>query len=529
MPYDLVLMATILGATIGVVLGLAPFALYRRIRVAMLRNTLGALSDALLRQWEWRGLMQAQVEGARDEIQSSPPPPIHLSQYQHQQKTAEQLAELDIIAERLNVSLEEECALLSHHRHDIRAITGKIKMLRAHVGGKDFMGPKENTFYKPAAIGLVPALRRKRERGFVLPLTMMILAILTMMSLTMVAMSATEPQISANLADAHRVASVAESGIQYGVSQVVGTTFSAVANPLASNLPIPGSTAAFGTFTVTVSQPTTSTLKLTSVGSFGTASTLISATLKRGPDNPITGVNPLGLPAALTFQNAPISTNTINYQVACAGTNCSYIDGKDRQPGDSATTHTGTAPLLYSASSTNPIIGSAGPFGVDGVGPRSLTLWGRNSAGNYQQGNASIGFDPADATALSTLLANVALTIGTTNGPCALGTADLYCIGNATVGGSTITGSGILVVTGTLTVSGTLHWQGLIVAGAVVIAGGGDTLDVLGAVVLTNASGSNYVLDNSATGDLFVKYCSVCVQGALAGPGNTRVTSWRVN
>jgi Tfp pilus assembly protein PilX len=58
------------------------------------------------------------------------------------------------------------------------------------------------------------------ERGVALPLAMILLVVLTMLTLTFMSLGTVEPQISRNLADGARARQLAESGIEWGLTQL---------------------------------------------------------------------------------------------------------------------------------------------------------------------------------------------------------------------------------------------------------------------------------------------------------------------
>src|SRR6185436_19534821 len=106
----------------------------------------------------------------------------------------------------------------------------------------------------------------KNERGLILPITLMILLLLTTVAVAVGSLATSEPQIARNLADAARARAVAEAGLEVAYLQVANAaSFSSLiasANgsgevALATNATLPGLTAAQGgTYTVTVRNDT---------------------------------------------------------------------------------------------------------------------------------------------------------------------------------------------------------------------------------------------------------------------------------
>jgi Tfp pilus assembly protein PilX len=58
------------------------------------------------------------------------------------------------------------------------------------------------------------------ERGVALPLAMILLMVLTLMTITFMSLGAVEPQISRNLSDGARARQLAESGVEWGLTQL---------------------------------------------------------------------------------------------------------------------------------------------------------------------------------------------------------------------------------------------------------------------------------------------------------------------
>lgn len=109
------------------------------------------------------------------------------------------------------------------------------------------------------------------ERGVALPLAMILLMVLTLLTITFMTLGAVEPQISRNLSDGARARQLAESGIEWGLSQLAGKAFDdstllgsslttggvncgtgITCKVLVTGQTLPGLTSNAGTFTVTL-------------------------------------------------------------------------------------------------------------------------------------------------------------------------------------------------------------------------------------------------------------------------------------
>ncbi|MEX2223779.1 MAG: PilX N-terminal domain-containing pilus assembly protein [Candidatus Rokuibacteriota bacterium] len=236
------------------------------------------------------------------------------------------------------------------------------------------------------------------ERGVALPLAMILLLVLTMLTITFMSLGAVEPQISRNLSDGARARQLAESGIEWGFSQLAGQNFTIkLSTPtpttsgacgtgitcqvLASGQSLPGLSASSGTFTVILRNDlntipgdqalisTANTLDtsatgdgngiviLSSSGTFNGASRTITAVVQRGKLD-ITGS--LSLPGL----QSDAFTNTACPSPPCPpGTLRDYsIDGRDWKRTDSVSP-TGAAALKWGVqtqpgnqSNTSPLI-----------------------------------------------------------------------------------------------------------------------------------------------------------------------------
>jgi len=261
-----------LGLMLGLVCGAAPFVFHARTRFMILSATLGACRRELMKYALWKRDTLAAVEPEAR--------PVPLGQFQKDQKTGEMLADLETTVNRLHVSLEEEAALVSAHRHDMRAVTGKIKVLRAHVGGQAFSTGVKKTpripEFVPATIGLRPSqIQRKHERGFVAVFALFMLMILSVLMFAFMRLATSEPVIATNQMHTAQARAAAESGIEQAIWS------------LNNSQPVPSGTVSMPTgesFTVTTSPGSQVNQVLVDAHGFASnAQQHITATLWRNP------------------------------------------------------------------------------------------------------------------------------------------------------------------------------------------------------------------------------------------------------
>lgn len=205
----------------------------------------------------------------------------------------------------------------------------------------------------------------RSERGVALPLAMILLMVLTLMTITFMSLGAVEPQISQNLSDTARARQLAESGVEWGLTQLVNQDFTTllstattgasclsgvVCRVLGSAQTLPGLTSSNGTFTVTMRNDyrandnlltgfpieTQSTrddngagtvgngvIILSSTGTFNGASRTITAVVQRGS---------LNVNAALSLPG--VQTDTFTDAPPSAGAYA--IDGRDWKIADTS-------------------------------------------------------------------------------------------------------------------------------------------------------------------------------------------------
>lgn len=239
------------------------------------------------------------------------------------------------------------------------------------------------------------------ERGVALPLAMILLMVLTMLTITFMSLGAVEPQISKNLSDGARARQLAESGIEWGFNALSGKSFDhndllgsglvsgtvdcgsgITCKVLVSGQPLPGLTAATGTFTVTLRNDsgvagdqaligsgntvdgTTGSdnnkiVILKSTGTFNGANRTITAVVQRG-NLPISGA--VNLPG--------VQGDTFTEDPPCSG--CYSIDGRDWKDADlDGSTPTGFGPLKYGMTARTSSIEDIAEAGFNNAAKRA--------------------------------------------------------------------------------------------------------------------------------------------------------------
>jgi Tfp pilus assembly protein PilX len=279
------------------------------------------------------------------------------------------------------------------------------------------------------------------ERGVALPLAMILLMVLTLLTITFMSLGAVEPQISRNLSDGARARQLAESGVEWGITQLRAQDFTTllstattgatcgsgvVCRVLGTAQTLPGLTSSAGTFTVTLrndylandtlltglANETQSTADgsgagsvpngiviLSSTGTFNGASRTITAVVQRGN---------LPVNAALTLPG--VQTDTYTNAPPCSG--CYSVDGRNWSLSDTSTpTGSPSAPKLGIATYT----GSEGSYtyeqnaehGFQNESPPGTWVTDSAKAGYVQGNNQS---SPGNVTTgLNTIAADTTL------------------------------------------------------------------------------------------------------------------------
>lgn len=416
-------------------------------------------------------------------------------------------------------------------------------------------------------------------RGFALPLSLLVLMLLSTLSLALLSMSAFEPLISKNLADAEQARFVAEAGIEWAFSTLRDTldwdAFLSGADPargavMTTDSPLPGHAASAGTYTVRVrndslsSDPlvtgvpadgggpthdTNSQVLVSSVGRVAAARRVVQVVLRRTELPPI--------PAALAFpgQNAAVSVS-----------GSFEIDGNDVNPDGSP----GSCAPVFGIS-VSALLPDTAPGANEAAVEDALAGYASNVRGKKQ--------DPTDpGVGANTIAPDLALTpaqvqsftgaaqkadivlagtdpdglaVRDIGGSCTSnwssaacwGTSErpkvVYVKGNSDpastvsvlqISGNT-EGHGILIVEdGALSITGNFLWQGLIIVtgsgGALSFVGDGDQA-VYGAVIFNDTSSDAGPGKGVLTGNARLRYSCQALDQARRARKLVTMRSWR--
>jgi Tfp pilus assembly protein PilX len=220
----------------------------------------------------------------------------------------------------------------------------------------------------------------RNERGTVLPVTLMIVLLLTTLAVAVTSLGMSEPQIAHNLSDSARARAVAEAGLEAAYLQVVNAaTFTALISSapsggevaLATNATLPGLTAAHGTYSVLVRND------------YRNGDNLITGVAKEASATADTN-NRLILVATGTAGNA---TRTV--QVMVKRTSLPPSPAALSFPGNDANTYFSADDFEVNGNDTN-VNGTAGScaavYGISTVGTSNETVV-QNSLSSAQKNN----------------------------------------------------------------------------------------------------------------------------------------------
>jgi Tfp pilus assembly protein PilX len=281
------------------------------------------------------------------------------------------------------------------------------------------------------------------ERGVALPLAMILLMVLTLLTITFMSLGAVEPQISRNLSDGARARQLAESGVEWGLTQLRAQDFTGllatattgtlcgsgvVCRVLGTGQTLPGLTSSAGTFTVTLRNDylandtlltglaveTQSTADgsgagsvpngvviLTSTGTFNGASRTITTVVQRGN---------LPVNAALTLPG--VQTDTYTDAPPCSG--CYSVDGRNWSLTDTTTpTGSPSTPKLGIATYT----GNEGTYTYEQNAEHGFQTESPAGSGNWVTDSTKAGYVQGNnqtspgtlTTGLNTVAADTAL------------------------------------------------------------------------------------------------------------------------
>lgn len=417
-------------------------------------------------------------------------------------------------------------------------------------------------------------------RGIALPLTLMVLMLLSVLAVALLSMSSFEPLISKNLVTAEQARFVAEAGIEWAFNSLAASldwdAFLAGADPLRgavliADAPIPGQPASEGTYTVRVRNdsltadrlltgeprdeggPTDDTNRVvivTSAGRVGSARRVLQVVLRRIELPPI--------PAALAFsgETAPVAlsgsaeidgtdgtpdgtagscapvfgisvssvlpasapgTNEAVVEGALTGPPAANIKGKKQDPAGSAS---GANTIASDATLTSP-------------GVQSFVSRARNAdivLASREPGGLSF----ADIGALCASNWSSSACWGTRDRPKVVslkGNPDSSSAAPTFQISGNAKGHGILIVEdGELRISGDFLWHGLIIAtgnrGALGLLGNGNQT-VYGAIIFNAASSDTGAGRVVLSGDARLRYSCQALDAARRARKLVTMRSWR--
>jgi Tfp pilus assembly protein PilX len=416
----------------------------------------------------------------------------------------------------------------------------------------------------------------KNERGMILPITLMIMLLLTTVAVAVGSLATSEPQIARNLADAARARAVAEAGLEVAYLQVANaasfTSLIASANgsgevALATNATLPGLTAAQGgTYTVTVRNDTRTTdpvitgvaketsitvdannrLIMVATGTFGNATRQVQVMVKKAALPPTPGaLNFPGNDANTSFTDDAFEVNgndfkmdgtngtcAANYGITTATTSNETIvqnsltsaqkdnvKGKKQVSSGAANGDNVIAPdsALTQASITT--------FLKDASRNADVSLYSPSPSGlSYSDIGSSCSTNWASQTCWGTAAKPKVVYIKGAADPTSLFTA-LTLNGN-------VTGYGVLIVEdGDLKILGNFNWKGL-----VIVTGNWVGVGFMGSVsgtdqyvygsVISNETSTDPLYEGVVYADAKLRYS--CEALALAGSSRKLITmsSW---
>ena len=410
------------------------------------------------------------------------------------------------------------------------------------------------------------------QRGTVLPVTLMIVLLLTSLAVAVTSLGMSEPQIAANLSDSSRARAVAEAGLEAAYLQVVNAaSFTALIASapssgevaLATNATLPGLTSAHGTYTVVVrndyrngdnlitgvakeasaTADANNRLILVATATAGKATRTIQVMVRRTTVPPITGALMFPVNDANTYFSGNSFTVTgqdTNFDGTAGG--CASVYGI-------ATANSSNETIVQNSLASNQknnVLGkkqdSSGlGYGDNVIGPdAALTQAVIASFVAEVKRNADVSLYSPSPSGLS--YSSVEPTNCTSNWASqnCWGTADkpkiVYVEGqpdptsafSALSLSGNVEGYGILVVKdGDLLVTGNFVWHGLVlVTGNWVGVGFKGTTNVYGGVI-SNETASDPLYEGVFYGDANVRYSCQGITVANSVRGLVSMSSWQ--
>jgi Tfp pilus assembly protein PilX len=411
------------------------------------------------------------------------------------------------------------------------------------------------------------------QRGTVLPVTLMIVLLLTTLAVAVTSLGMTEPQIASNLVDSARARAVAEAGLEAAYVQVANAAnFTALIASapssgevaLATNATLPGLTSSYGTYSVVVrndyrngdnlitgvakeasaTADANDRLILVATGTAGKATRRIQVMMKRTNLPPITG--------ALMFPGNDANTyfSGNSFTVTGNDTNLDNTSGTCSSVFGIATGTTSNETIVQNSLASNQKDNVTGKkqnssgvaYGDNVIGPDpALTPAVIQSFIAEAKRNADVSFWSPSPSGLafssiggaSNCAANWASSTcwGTADKPKIVyieGPPDPTSAFSAVQFSGNVEGHGILIVKdGDMLSLGNFTWHGLvIVTGQWVGVGFKGTTNVYGAV-MSNETATDPLYEGVFYGDADVRYSCQGIALAKAVRGLLTMSSWQ--
>ena len=368
------------------------------------------------------------------------------------------------------------------------------------------------------------------ERGIALPLSLIVLALLTSLTLAFLAMSATEPLIAANLQAGEQALALAEAGVERATWALNNPTAAAPAQGLSNPLPVPapspyaGQTVNLGagSYAVIVSLPAGAAVgndrNIDATGTVGSARRKVRVTLTS------IGDFPLNIPGALTVAGAVQLTgnSSVNGNDSAPGTPNACANKAGVTIRDKTTLSDGVTKV------DNTISGDDGPphdraigspdkqsLPEDGFGVHLLSSAQLETLKALAQSQGTY-IKPTSNTEFDLSVVNGLMFVDTVNGAALGSPPDTSKLAKVKITGAD--NSGWLIVMGKITIDGNVTYNGLMYALNDISYRGTGTGGIYGAMVSANVVDSvATVVDTDTSGNAKVYYdCTKVANGGGA-------------
>ena len=373
------------------------------------------------------------------------------------------------------------------------------------------------------------------ERGIALPLSLIVLTLLTSLTLAFLAMSATEPLIASNLQAGEQALALAEAGIERAIWALNNPTAAAPAQGLINPLPVPapapynGQSVNLGpgSYAVTVLLPAGLPIDAAVGNDRSIVATGTVAAAQRRVQVTITSIGDFAanVPGALTVAGSVQLTgnSTVDGQDSALGTPNACANKAGVSIRDKTTLSGGTViNNSVSISGSGSAVGSpatqslAEPgFGSHLMSPAQLDALKAlaQSQGTYIKPTSNLEFNLT--------VVNGLMFVDTVNGAPLGSPPDASKLASVKITGAN--NSGWLIVMGSIRIDGNVTYNGLIYALNDLSYRGTGTGGIYGAVVSANVVDSvATVVDTEATGNSKIYYdCTKVANGGGAfNPAN---------